>query len=259
MDMREHPRIQLPFEVEVTHPSLGCVQCIARDISEGGMFVVLDSNGVSTGSKVKVTVIANLLTESTPTPTVSMEVVRLAEDGIGLKFTNKTSRHLWESVVRQRVELAIGRDYFQVYQGAAVVNAQGKVLVVQQRGKWLLPGCHLMVGQPWLDVLTEFLAAEVGIDQADFRETLAVDSGVDVVAAEHAMISLFHRFHTDSVHTTPRRGSRYSKVRWVGRVRGVDELSFSHPLLRDVAGRAIERDEAESGDESSDRRLRGRV
>lgn len=180
MDSREHPRIQLPFEVEVNHPSLGRARCIARDISEGGMFVTLADSGIRAGFKVKVTVIASTLTEGTPTPTVNMDVVRVADDGLGLRFSNRTSRHLWESVVRQREELAIGRDYFQVFQAAVVVNPQGKVLVVQQQGKWLFPGTYLIVGQPWLESLRTYLSAELGLKSLDFRETLEVDSGTDV-------------------------------------------------------------------------------
>ena len=74
MERREHPRIHLPFEVEVEHPSLGTVRSIARDISESGMFVTATGVGVRVGSKVKVTAIGSALAEGSPTPTISMEV-----------------------------------------------------------------------------------------------------------------------------------------------------------------------------------------
>src|SRR3954452_14800998 len=38
-DQRGSPRIQLPFEVELSHPSLGRIRTVARDISETGIFV----------------------------------------------------------------------------------------------------------------------------------------------------------------------------------------------------------------------------
>ena len=42
MDRREHPRIQIPLLVELSHPSIGRQNCVARDISEGGVFVQID-------------------------------------------------------------------------------------------------------------------------------------------------------------------------------------------------------------------------
>jgi hypothetical protein len=75
-----------------------------------------------------------------------MEVARVTEEGLGLKFTNRTSQHLWNSVDRLRQDLRLGHDYFQVFQGAAIVNHVGKLLVVQRHGKWLFPGEYLTVG-----------------------------------------------------------------------------------------------------------------
>lgn len=258
MDSREHPRIQLPFEVEVHHPSMGRARCIARDISEGGMFVTLAGSGIRPGSKVKVTVLASTLVEGTPTPTVTMDVVRAAEEGLGLSFSNRTSRHLWDSVVRQREELAIGRDYFQVFQAAVVVSPQSKVLVVQEHGRWLFPGTYLVVGQPWLDGLRRYLSSELGAKDLDFRETVDVDSGTDVIARERATLTLFHRFHCATAQAAPRSGGRYSRVRWIGRATtGLDELSFSHARLREIARRALDHADAEREAPSQERRLPG--
>ena len=152
----------MPFEVEVEHPSLGTIRSIVRDISESGLFVAARGTGIRVGSKVKVTVLASALAEGSPTPTIGMEVARLDDEGFGLKFDNRTSRHLWESVVRERDELVIGEDYFQVFQAAVVVNPQRKLLVVQQNGKWLFPGTYLRVGDGWREALEAFLERDMG-------------------------------------------------------------------------------------------------
>ena len=107
-DERGSPRIQLPFEVELTHPSLGKIRSVARDISETGIFVRLSPTGLRAGAKLKVTVLDAALVESNPTPTIEMEVVRVTEEGLGLKFTNRTSQHLWKSVDRLRQDLPWG-------------------------------------------------------------------------------------------------------------------------------------------------------
>jgi hypothetical protein len=255
MEQREHPRIHLPFEVEVEHPSLGTIRSIARDISESGLFVAASGTGIRVGSKVKVTVLASALAEGTPTPTIGMEVARLDDDGFGLKFNNRTSRHLWESVVRERDELVIGEDYFQVFQAAVVVNPQRKLLVVQQNGKWLFPGAYLRVGERWRETLEAFLEEDLDLTDVRFRETLEVDSGADVVAPERAMLSLFHRYSSDGMRTRLAPAARYSKAKWIGRTMGIDELTFSHPLLRTIAQRALERAETEYEAPSPGQRL----
>ena len=175
-DERESARIQLPFEVELGHPSIGKIRSVARDISESGIFVRLNPSGLRPGAKIKVTVLNAALVESNPTPTIEMEVARVTEEGLGLKFTNRTSQHLWNSVDRLRQDLRLGQDYFQVFQGAAIVNQLGKLLVVQRHGKWLFPGEYLTVGSAWQDTVTDYLTAELGIDDLVFEDTLGIDS-----------------------------------------------------------------------------------
>jgi len=245
MDTRAYPRVQLPFEVEVSHPSFGKVRSVARDISQTGMFVQMEACGLRSGAKVKVTVLNAALVESSPTPTVDMEVVRVVEDGIGLTFANTTSHYLWESVNRLRDELRIGQDYFQVFQAAAIVNQQGKLLVVQRHGKWLFPGDYLIVGTHWQDTLTQFLADELGIDDLRFEDTLGVDSAPGMKAVENATYSVFHRFSSATDRVRLRDESRYRHAKWVSRSFSLEELTFPHPLFRQLAALALERAEAQ--------------
>jgi PilZ domain len=245
MDAREYPRIQLPFEVEVSHPSFGKLRSVARDISQNGMFIQMDASGLRSGAKVKVTVLNAALVESSPTPTVDMEVVRVVDDGIGLTFANKTSHHLWESVDRLRDELRIGQDYFQVFQAAAIVNQHGKLLVVQRHGKWLFPGDYLIVGAAWQESLTQFLADELGIDDLTFEDTLGVDSAPGMKAVENATFSVFHRFSSNTERIRLRDTSRYRHAKWVSRTFSLEELTFPHPLFRQLAALALERADAQ--------------
>jgi len=238
METRQHPRIQLPFEVEVAHPILGRVRTVARDISESGLFVAMPSTALKEGSKLKVTILNAALIENTPTPTVDLEVVRIDDDGLGLRFLNQTGRHLWQSVTRMRDELEVGRDYFQVFQSALVVNPQAKLLVAQQHGRWLFPGTFLVVGEDWHVGLTRFIADEFALENLNIESVLQVDSGPER-AAESATFSIFHRASTSSNRAQLRQGSRYRHLRWVSRIAEIDELSFSHPFLRNLALAAL--------------------
>jgi PilZ domain len=244
MDNREYPRIQLPFEVEVSHPSLGKVRSVARDISQSGLFVHVDPSGLRPGAKVKVTVLNAALVESSATPTIDMEVARVTDEGLGLKFANTTSHHLWASVDRLRNELRIGQDYFQVFQAAAIINHHGKLLVVQRHGKWLFPGDYLTVGGAWKDALTEFLAAELGLADLVFEDTLGVDSAPGMKVVENATFSVIHRFSSNSDRVRLREPSRFRQAKWVNRNFSLEELTFPHPLLRELAGLAFERADA---------------
>jgi hypothetical protein len=245
MDSRQHPRVQLPFEVELAHPSLGRIRRVVRDVSQGGLFVVTDTGTLKPGAKIKVTVLSAALVESTATPTIDMEVARVDPRGLGLKFVNSTGEFLWSSVQRLRQELEIGRDYFQVFQGALVFNREGRLLVVQQHGKWLFPGEHLVVGQDWRTRMSAFLTTEFGLEEVVIHDVLAVDSDAETQAGENATFSVFHRVTTEGDRAQLRAGSRYKQTRWVARSVGVDELTFSHPLLRRLASLGFERTEAE--------------
>jgi ADP-ribose pyrophosphatase YjhB (NUDIX family) len=241
MESREYPRIQLPFEVELMHPSFGRVRCTARDISEGGVFVQTIPGSLRPGAKLKLTVLSSALVESTPTPTVEMEVARISEDGLGLKFANTTSQHLWQTVARLRSDLRIGQDYYQVFQGALIINEQNKLLVVQQHGKWLFPGDYLAVGEDWRVALLSFLESELGIPDLVYLDAIGFDSAVSPRAPEGATFSVFHRLQSSADRVRLAPDSRYRQGKWIGRSMSLEELTFSHALLRELAATAFER------------------
>ncbi len=238
MERRLHARVELPIEVEFTHSSVGTIRTTASDISEGGVFVEVESPSVSTGAKVKITVLGLPLVASTPTPTINMEVARVTEDGLGLVFDGVIAKHLWSSVERYRDVATIGCDFFQVYQAALVVNDAMKILVVQQNGKWLFPGDFLIVGQDWRPALAECLASECGLHDTRFEETVSVDSLVGSLP-ENAVFAVFHRYSADSVDVEVTESPRFSKFRWIATERDLKELSFSDDRLRALAIIAI--------------------
>lgn len=256
-DDRASARIQLPFEVEVSHPSLGKIRSVARDISEGGIFVRLSPTGLRVSAKVKVTVLNAALVESSATPTIDMEVARVTEEGLGLKFANRTSQHLWNTVDRLRQDLRLGQDYFQVFQGAAIVNHQGKLLVVQRHGKWLFPGDYLTVGLEWQTALIDFLTADLGLDDLVLEDTLGIDSAPGTMASENATFSAFHRFSSRSERVRLRDDSRYRHAKWISRAFSLEELTFAHPLLRDLAALAFDRADAQRLAASNSKSKRG--
>lgn len=241
MEQRRYPRIQLPLLVELKHPSLGAQRCIARDVSEGGVFVYTDNPQVKPGAKVKITVQNALSVEAQPTPTIDMEVTRVEAEGLALVFTNVAGRHLWQSVERLRTELAIGRDYFQVHLSALVVNDARALLLAQHHGKWTLPAAFLCVGEDWRDTLTRFLREEAGIEVREFGPPLSLSSVGHPELPEAAVLDVVVEAHTASAECRLRAGSRYKSLRWIDRRRDVEDATFASEHIRQLAEATVTR------------------
>jgi len=233
-EKRKHTRIELPFQVEVQHASLGSVKTIATNISEGGMFIELDSPKTTVGSIVNVTVLSLPLVESPPTPSIKMIVRHSSSVGLGLEFSSNTSRHLWETVNRARNTLIVGEDYFQVFQSAIIVDPKRRILLVQQTGKWLLPGSYLKVGQNWEKALTSNLKRSLGLSNLTHNELMGIDSYPDITAKEAAVFTVFHRFSSIASEVNLPSDGQYTNSKWLVHERAINELTFSHPLLRSI-------------------------
>jgi hypothetical protein len=234
MEQRAHPRIQIPLAVEVSHPSLGEISTVARDISEGGLFVQIANARVAKGAKLKVRVLPLVAAEAQPTPTVEMEVKRVTPDGLGLAFVNKTAKHLWATVARMRDELQIGRDYFQIYQSIALIHESRGILTVQHNGKWLLPGHYLTVGQPAVDSLAGYASNELGVAINPPITPVATQANVHASVIEAAAFSVIYTAHTLESRIKLADSSRYTDYRWVHKMRDLREATFAADEHRDI-------------------------
>jgi len=88
-DRRIHSRTAMSARVKVTHDTLGEFLFATRDISDGGVFVVVDTEPFTPviGDKVQVQVQVQGL--PIPAPVLEMEVVRKTIDGYGLQFADE--------------------------------------------------------------------------------------------------------------------------------------------------------------------------
>lgn len=196
--------------------------------------------------------------ESRPTPTVKMNVTRIDSDGIALSFANKSGAHLWRTAARESRELDIGRDLFRVFQAAVVRDPAGRILTVQQNGRWLYPGSYLLVGEHWLSALQTQLESELNLTDTTFMRTVLTYSDPEIVAKESSTMSVFHLFtlqpsrsidqaakavEESRIKTTLAENTPYTKVRWLDSHRQLDELSFSAEPLRELARSLIRTDD----------------
>lgn len=84
-DKREHSRTPLVCRIKIQHESLGELVVKTRDISDGGVFVVLDPDQVPPVGSIVTGQVQGLMAEA---PVVEMEVVRIESEGVGLRFLN---------------------------------------------------------------------------------------------------------------------------------------------------------------------------
>ncbi|MAZ06520.1 MAG: pilus assembly protein PilZ [Halomonas sp.] len=83
-DRREHMRTAMSAKVKLVHEELGDFIFSTRDISDGGVFVVVDTEPFAPRVGDRVTVQVQGL--PVPAPVLDMVVVRKTNDGYGLQF-----------------------------------------------------------------------------------------------------------------------------------------------------------------------------
>jgi PilZ domain len=85
-ELRRHLRIGLVVEIELTLPGQPPVHVRTKNISDGGLFLVIDDTKLPPiGTEVKVR-LKNQLGDGEEPPVNRAQVVRHEPDGIGLEF-----------------------------------------------------------------------------------------------------------------------------------------------------------------------------
>lgn len=84
-EQRRHPRTASAAVVEMHHPSFGVIEVKARDLSEGGIFVLM-GNHIPPPPGTVVQVRIKRYTGVINQQPVAMRVVHRQQDGIGLSF-----------------------------------------------------------------------------------------------------------------------------------------------------------------------------
>ncbi len=83
---RDNSRMPVTLTVEISHETIGTVELKTRDMSNSGIFVIIDKDpGLTVGLEVMVRVKGRLGDGEEP-PTLKMQVVRAEPQGFGLKF-----------------------------------------------------------------------------------------------------------------------------------------------------------------------------
>ncbi|MFK7912546.1 MAG: PilZ domain-containing protein [Pseudomonadales bacterium] len=225
-DRRAHRRIDVPMLAELRHAALQPMQCVVENVSESGAFLRVSDASVKIGSQAKVQLLNTSAIEQEPTPTIAMKVVRVTESGLGVEFANKSARHLWRSAERRRRQLTIGEDYFQVHVNL-VVMAGARMLLLMNRGRWVLPNFYLRVGENWRDKAADHLLSDLGLTQPVAAGIVTVENQQLAQVPETATLSIYQRTNVAATQIEISRTSDYSDHRWISQVRNLRELTIA--------------------------------
>lgn len=237
-ERREGPRVPVPLEVELDHPSLGRRRCRVRNLSADGLFLELVDAGLARGARLRLTPVAEALLGHEHCPWVEVEVVHSEADGVGARFANRTQAFLFNSFQQRRSQLAVGSDYFQVYVAALATDPAGQLLLVEEQGRWLFPGAYLVVGQDIEQALSAALRDDLGLEWLGMDAPLAAFALDGGLAPEAAALALFHACR---VRGEPqlRADGRYRRWRWLKPGKEPSDLVFADARLRTLAGQVL--------------------
>ena len=84
-EKRRHIRTPLQCKIKIVHDSVGELVVKTRDISDGGVFVVLEPDQVPPIGTHVTGQVQGLMDDA---PILEMEVVRVEPAGVGLRFVN---------------------------------------------------------------------------------------------------------------------------------------------------------------------------
>jgi hypothetical protein len=85
-ELRRYVRTNFSCRIKITHPSLGDILVKTRDISDGGVFVVLEPEQIPAVGTRLTGQVQGLMEDA---PILELEVVRVESGGVGLRFVQE--------------------------------------------------------------------------------------------------------------------------------------------------------------------------
>jgi hypothetical protein len=82
-EQRRSIRTPLSCRIKIMHATIGEMTVKTRDISDGGVFVIIDPQNIPKVGTVVTGQVQGLMDEA---PVLEMEVVRIESEGVGLRF-----------------------------------------------------------------------------------------------------------------------------------------------------------------------------
>lgn len=82
-DKRVHPRHDISVSVKVSHPDIGEKVVHTRNVSDSGLFLITDPTDMPPPGEIIQGQVLGMMDDP---PVVTMKIVRVEKEGIGLQF-----------------------------------------------------------------------------------------------------------------------------------------------------------------------------
>lgn len=156
-ELRRYRRLKIPLQVEIRHPAIGTLQVPAADMSDGGVFLLVDECFQLELAESVIVRALGLGPDGKETgPPLVMTVVRKSHEGMGLSLEKVASANL-ESLKSEHA------SKHTILQSLFIINNQSRVLFVKQEDNWRLPSRQLAGEESWpqgLQLLLEKLKSD---------------------------------------------------------------------------------------------------
>lgn len=152
--LRKHRRHKLPLQVEIRHDSIGTLLVEASDMSEGGVFLTLDTCfQPEVGEIVRVRSMGLGMDGNETGPELAMRVVRRSDSGIGLVII-EAPESTQESDTRASALMQENPSLLQaqpttILQRFLFIDDRDRVLLQRQGDHWHLPVRELAHNEGW--------------------------------------------------------------------------------------------------------------
>lgn len=151
-DHRRFKRHQIPLQVEFWQDPAQPQKAQARDMSEGGLFLLLaEHEQLEEGAEVIVKSLGLGPDGTESGPELLMRVVRCSKEGMGLEIITSQDSHKEEAIAQTSTSKTI-------IQRLLIIDDNDMVLLWHRGDHWHLPFRELGTEESWQDGLQSFLA-----------------------------------------------------------------------------------------------------
>lgn len=113
---------------------------------------------------------------------------------------------------------------FEVGQLAVIKNSEGKVLILESKGKWVIPGGRINEGEGWEDAFAREIFEETGIREYKIEKIVQVGVSDDYK-------KYFVTFLCSVDNSEIRLSSEHQSFRWIG-IEELDNYEFWHENIK---------------------------
>lgn len=170
-ELRRHRRIKIPLLVEIQHPAVGVLQTEALDMSDNGIFVLVDNTlDFKLGELLKVRTLGLGIDGQETGPVLDMRIVRMDETGLGLQLVESPG------LETDQAQDSTLENLRAVNQSLFIINSQRQVLFLLQGDRWCLPSRKLESAENWQAGINQ------AVEQLKSESAITIDSELEAAS-----------------------------------------------------------------------------